>query len=149
MKSYNVLAATLLLLFLRSRGNNSPDKKDSFSPEIKNPKKTYNTEDSVTISLNTKKNIETDSIVYFLNNDKIEVSGNNVSLSGKTLGEKTLTAKIYSDGEEFEASTKITILSSIKPKLYTYKILETYPHDINAYTQGLEFENDILYESTV
>src|SRR5690606_34393518 len=135
MKIYNVLVPTLLLLLLGSCGNNSADKKDSFSLEIKNPKKTYNTEDAVTISLNNKKNIETDSIVYFLNNDKIEVSGNNVSLSEKKLGEKTLNAKIYSDGEEFEASTKLTILSSIKPKLYTYKILETYPHDINAYTQ--------------
>src|SRR5690606_31257719 len=99
-------------------------------------------------SLNNKKNIEIDSVSYLLNSNKIEVSGNTISLSGKKLGEKTLTAKIYSEGEPFEASTKITILSSIKPKLYTYKILETYPHDITAYTQGLEFENDTLYEST-
>jgi len=39
-------------------------------------------------------------------------------------------------------------LSSITPKLYTYRILEEYPHDTNAYTQGLEFKNDTLYEST-
>lgn len=148
MKLYNFLIPTLLLLFLGSCGNNSADKNNNFSLEIKNPKKTYTTEDAVTISLNNKNNVKTDSIVYFLNNDKIEVSGDNISLSGKKLGEKTLIAKIYSDGEEFEASTKLTILSSIKPKLYTYKILETYPHDINAYTQGLEFENDTLYEST-
>src|SRR5690606_41107951 len=136
MKIYNVLAPTLLVLLLGSCGNNSADKKDSFSLEIKNPKKTYNTEDAVTISLNNKKNIETDSIVYFLNKDRIEISGNTISLSGKKLGEKTLSAKIYSDGEAFEASQNITILSSIKPKLYTYKILETYPHDIKSYTQG-------------
>ncbi len=148
MKFYNVLAPTLLVLLMCSCGNNSEEKKDAFSLEIKNPKKTYTTEDVLTVTLNNKKNIETDSIFYFLNKDKIEVSGNTVSLSGKKLGEKTLKAKIYSDGEEFEASQNITILSSIKPKLYTYKILETFPHDINAYTQGLEFENDTLYEST-
>ena len=148
MKFYNVLAPTLLVLFLGGCGNNSEEKKDAFSLEIKNPKKTYTTEDVLTVSLNNKKNIETDSIVYYLNKDKIEVSENTLSLSGKKLGEKTLKAKIYSDGETYEASTKVTILSSIKPKLYTYKILETYPHDIKAYTQGLEFENDTLYEST-
>ncbi|MBK5215026.1 MAG: glutaminyl-peptide cyclotransferase [Flavobacteriaceae bacterium] len=148
MKIYNVLAPTLLLLFLGGCGNNSAEKKDAFSLEIKNQKKTYTPEDVLTVSLTNKKNIETDSIIYFLNKDRIEVSGNSVSLSGKKLGEKTLMAKIYSDGEEYEASKNITILSSIKPKLYTYKILETYPHDINAYTQGLEFENDTLYEST-
>ncbi len=148
MKFYNVLAPTLLLLFLGGCGSNSNDKKDNFSLEIKNPKKTYTPKDVLTVSLNNKKNIETDSIVYFLNKDRIEVSGNTISLSGKKLGEKTLKAKIYSDGEEYEASKNITILSSVKPKLYTYKIIETYPHDINAYTQGLEFENDTLYEST-
>jgi glutamine cyclotransferase len=148
MKIYNVLIPTLLLLFLGGCGNNSEDKKDAFSFQIESPKKTYTPEDVLTISLINKKNIETDSIAYFLNKDKVEMSGNTISLSGKKLGEKTLTAKIYSDGETYEASQKITILSSIKPKLYTYKILETYPHDIHAYTQGLEFENDTLYEST-
>ncbi len=148
MKIYNVLAPTLLVLLMSGCGNNSEEKKDAFSLEIKNSKKTYTPEDTLTIALNNKKNIETDSIVYFLNKDRIEVSGNTISLSGKKLGEKALIAKIYSDGEVFEASQNITILSSIKPKLYTYKILETYPHDIKAYTQGLEFENDTLYEST-
>jgi glutamine cyclotransferase len=102
----------------------------------------------LSISLTNKKNIETDSIAYFLNNKKIKASGNSISLSNQKLGERTLLAKIYSDGDEYEASKKITILASEKPKLYTYKILETYPHDIKAYTQGLEFENDTLYEST-
>jgi glutaminyl-peptide cyclotransferase len=34
------------------------------------------------------------------------------------------------------------------PKIYTYKITNTYPHDIDGFTQGLEFYNDTLYEST-
>ena len=38
--------------------------------------------------------------------------------------------------------------SAEKPNLYTYEILNTYPHDMSAYTQGLEFHEDTLYEST-
>lgn len=148
MKIHNILVPTLLVLLMGSCGGNSEDKKDAFSLEIKNQKKTYTTEDVLTISLNNKKNIETDSVVYFLNKDRVSITDNTLSLSGKKLGEKTLRAQIYSDDETYQASTKVTILSSIKPKLYTYKVLETYPHDINAYTQGLEFENDTLYEST-
>ena len=31
--------------------------------------------------------------------------------------------------------------------VYTYKIVETYPHDREAFTQGLVFEDGVLYES--
>ncbi len=31
---------------------------------------------------------------------------------------------------------------------YTYEIVQTYPHDRDAFTQGLVFEDDILYEGT-
>lgn len=31
---------------------------------------------------------------------------------------------------------------------YNYEIVKTYPHDPQAFTQGLEFHNGVLYEST-
>ena len=34
------------------------------------------------------------------------------------------------------------------PVYYTYKIINTYPHDGHAFTQGLVFEEGILYEGT-
>lgn len=34
------------------------------------------------------------------------------------------------------------------PVIYTYELVATYPHDMGAYTQGLEFDGDTLYEST-
>jgi glutamine cyclotransferase len=34
------------------------------------------------------------------------------------------------------------------PTIYTYKIVKTYPHDTNAFTEGLVFDNSVLYEST-
>ena len=34
------------------------------------------------------------------------------------------------------------------PQVYTYKIINTYPHDDRAFTQGLEFSGDTLFEST-
>jgi len=32
--------------------------------------------------------------------------------------------------------------------VYTYKVVNTFPHDREAYTQGLAFDNGILYEGT-
>jgi glutamine cyclotransferase len=34
------------------------------------------------------------------------------------------------------------------PTTYTYKIVKTYPHNTTAFTEGLVFDNGILYEST-
>ena len=34
------------------------------------------------------------------------------------------------------------------PRQYTYKVVKSYPHDRNAYTQGLLFHEGILYESS-
>jgi glutamine cyclotransferase len=64
------------------------------------------------------------------------------------LGVQTLTATISYDDTTADVSTKITVLNNTKPKIYTYKIVNTYPHDITSYTQGLEFYNGELYEST-
>lgn len=34
------------------------------------------------------------------------------------------------------------------PRYYSYEVINTYPHDESAFTQGLVFENGSLYEST-
>lgn len=38
--------------------------------------------------------------------------------------------------------------NSIATQYYTYSIINTYPHDRNAFTEGLVYENGFLYEST-
>ncbi|MHC4156379.1 MAG: glutaminyl-peptide cyclotransferase [Planctomycetota bacterium] len=35
-----------------------------------------------------------------------------------------------------------------EPNVYGYKVLHTYPHDKDAFTQGLVFDNGVLYEGT-
>jgi glutaminyl-peptide cyclotransferase len=38
--------------------------------------------------------------------------------------------------------------SANQPTTYTYTVVNTYPHDTSAFTEGLVFDNGILYEST-
>ena len=38
--------------------------------------------------------------------------------------------------------------NSNAPMTYTYNIVKTYPHDTDAFTEGLVFNNGVLYEST-
>jgi glutamine cyclotransferase len=152
MKIYNLLIVTVLILILGSCGNKTTSDSSFFTISIKNQKKGYTTSDMVSVTIKNKKNKLVDSVVYAMNSNRIssssELSETNIPLQNSKLGSQTITATIYSEGESFVAAEKIIILSSITPKLFTYKILETYPHDIKAYTQGLEFINDTLYEST-
>ena len=43
--------------------------------------------------------------------------------------------------------SEMALPSSSLP-VYTYRVVNTYPHDPGAFTQGLVFENGFLYEST-
>lgn len=39
-------------------------------------------------------------------------------------------------------------IDSALPIQYTYQIIKTHPHDTTAFTEGLVFDNGVLYEST-
>ena len=65
------------------------------------------------------------------------------------LGVNTIKASFKVDDENFIIQKNIIIYSDTKPKLYTYKIINEFDHDMNSYTQGLEFDKDFnLYEGT-
>ena len=147
-----LLLCNLGLFFFVSCEDKVRPASDLFDLVIKNTKKTYTPNDSIVVSISNKKESPIDSIVYYMNTEKIvslkNISGKTISLKNQKLGNRSLIARVYSEGVEYEISKKIQVLSSITPKLYTYRILEEYPHDTNAYTQGLEFSKDTLYEST-
>jgi len=101
------------------------------------------------------KNHPPDSVIIFFDGKKVARLGPESwkcqvppSYTAST-GRKSLKAVAYKDGR---ANTIITrfmiILSDISPKRYGYKVLHTYPHDRNAFTQGLFYDKGILYEST-
>lgn len=71
-----------------------------------------------------------------------------LQLSEYKLGKNSIAVEVFSDGKSVEVKTSFTVYNGKKPQLYTYKIINAYPHDIKAYTQGLEFYKDTLYEST-
>ena len=98
-----------------------------------------------TLNLKLNKTVEGATVAYFLNNQPIEA---NYSFSDEPMGIHTLKALISQGDQAFETSTTLTLLAPKPPVLYTYEILDSYPHDIKAYTQGLEFDGELLYEST-
>ena len=98
------------------------------------------------LEVNVKpKSLEFDSIIYELAGKKIEATH---LLEDEPLGEQILIATAYIDGKNYIADKKLRIFSNKSPELFSYELLNTFPHDKDAYTQGLEFDGDILYEST-
>jgi glutamine cyclotransferase len=152
MKILSIISFLSLSLILNNCGNSLEDKKNLFKIEISNSKKIYTTNDTLVVSLKNLKEKSIDSVIYSINDNMItSVSGNEkamITLGDQKLGKRSLNALIYSDGTTSKSNVKITIVATSSPKLYTYKVLESYPHDIEAFTQGLEFHGETLYEST-
>lgn len=93
-----------------------------------------------------------DSIALIINNKNqkfIKLSERKiswVSLNYK-LGQAIVNINYYTKGQSYSCSGLFYLLAPSKPKEINYSIVKTYPHDIEAYTEGLLVDNGILYES--
>jgi glutaminyl-peptide cyclotransferase len=98
------------------------------------------------LQLSVKSSLENFKVKYFLNDQPID--SNHQFSDTDPLGEYQIKAVLTQKDKSFESTIIFTLLASQAPKLFTYEVINTYPHDITAYTQGLEFDGDLLYEST-
>ena len=48
----------------------------------------------------------------------------------------------------WQAVARLPVAAQSRPALYGYRIVNTYPHDSQAYTQGLIYRDGFLFEST-
>ena len=126
--------------------------KNLFSIENPTIKPILKLEESIDLVLQNKENKTIDSVVYYINEVKIgSVKGNeklHFALSNQKLGNQTIKALVYFEGQNIDITSGFSIYASAEPKILNYKIVNTYPHDINAYTQGFEFYNGVLFEGT-
>ena len=119
--------------------------KSNFSIKTNSETSIISNAETLSIELLNPNNKKFDSIQLTLDTKKITAT---VDLSAMPLGEKLIKAKVFYDDTFEVALKKVIVVNSEAPKLYTYEIVNTYPHDITSYTQGLEFYNGELYEST-
>jgi glutamine cyclotransferase len=121
----------------------------SISPEAGT---TYKAGDEVKIKAGFPADSKVDSVVYMLDALKLGVSKDTSGISLKTdtipLGIKLITAKIYAAGKSEEVTTNILLLAAKAPEQFTYKVEKTFPHDTSSYTEGLQFLDGVMYEST-
>nr|WP_298999061.1 glutaminyl-peptide cyclotransferase [uncultured Allomuricauda sp.] len=144
---FKLFSAGLVLLFMACGGKGDPT--TFFEIQLEGNKNKIQNGEVIGVAINNKKNIEINSISYSLDDSALPLSNGKITLKPERLGNKILKAAInYDEDATIEISKKIQLLASSPPDIYTYEILNTYPHDPSAYTQGLEFFQDTLYEST-
>lgn len=135
--------------------SNCGDKKDNiispFSFDETKLKEQYQPQETLDLVILNPNSKPVDSIIYYVNDKKIGIKKGlerqQLQLKNEKLGYQNLKALIFYDGEKTETNTRIELVSNVEPKLLKYTILNTYPHDINSFTEGLEFYKDTLYES--
>jgi glutamine cyclotransferase len=151
MKKYKTLIFISLLTTLIGCGDKN-NSKNLFSIDESKFKSMFHNSDTIHFTLKNEANKTIDSVTYYNNDKKIgAVKGNstfNYLLTNEKLGYQNLKAVAHFEGENSETTTRVEMLSSIEPKILTYTVLNTYPHNIDSFTEGLEFYGDNLYEST-
>lgn len=169
MRNISLLVAAFVLLHGCSPKNGVADRSRYREPQT--PKITRLTEPPGPINLPIGEGIQVelaipdtariDSVQFFLGGalKKTQVTSvdrpirNSVSTNLDTRSEKTgksgLRLRIFfSGGESENQSQQVTFLSELVPTEYTYRVVNEYPHDPGAYTQGLEYLDGWLYEGT-
>lgn len=134
------------LFFMACGGQTDPSK--LFEIQLEENQTAFQKNQEVHISIENKKNKKIDQVTYYINQDELAVNDNKLKLDIPQLGAKTITANISYEGKNVAVSKDIKLLAENAPEIYTYEIINEYPHDNTAYTQGLEFYKDTLYEST-
>ncbi|MEC3966558.1 glutaminyl-peptide cyclotransferase [Flagellimonas halotolerans] len=133
-----------LLFFLGCGG--SADSAKHFSIQLEN--KNIQQNQQVGVTLKNKKDIEISDLRYYMDGKELPVENGKLTLGLPTLGNKTLVAKFKIEEQTVAVEKKLRLLAAAAPEVYTYEIVNSYPHDTGAYTQGLEFYKGTLYEST-
>jgi len=135
---------TMLLTIIALKG--CVNENNALKFKIKVNQKTFVTGDTLQLSVKNQKNKPIDSIYFTARDTRIETPY--VFPKDALLGDVPIQATIYLEGEKIDATANVRLLNNKSPVLYTYSLVNKFPHDPEAYTQGLEFDGENLYEST-
>ncbi|MEP6803332.1 MAG: glutaminyl-peptide cyclotransferase [Flavobacterium sp.] len=152
MKKYNFLTIILLGITLIGCGDTKKGENSLFNIDDSAFPAHFKQQEAVSIGILNPNSKEIDSVAYFINDKKVgSTKGTEkfkYALKDQKLGYQYLKATVYFGSDSSDATKRIELVSNIEPKLLKYKVINTYPHDKQAFTEGFEFYNDTLYEST-
>ncbi|QCX00227.1 glutaminyl-peptide cyclotransferase [Aggregatimonas sangjinii] len=146
MNIFKFISLNLFSLLVLGCGDMDRKKAALFAIQLDG--KEFKQNESVAVSIKNKDGKTVENVSYSIDGKTLELTDGKLLLDIGQLGNKVLKAKVaYDEGVE-EVTKDIRIFAPSAPEVYTYEIIKEYPHDNRAYTQGLEFHDGVLYEST-
>jgi glutamine cyclotransferase len=109
--------------------------------------------DKFLLEISEEKNQKFDSAVVNIDGKKFAVLNSGelsytIDTKDFRCGIVPITVQTFFGGKNEHLGASIKLFSDITPKHKTYKVLKTFNHDNQAYTQGLQYEDGYFYEST-
>lgn len=113
----------------------------------------FTVSDIITFEISKHDTIEIDSIKVTIDQaQKISFEPNSYQYAWNSVNSRVgnipYTIELYYKNKYQYLSGQFVLLSDIEPVKKTYKVIKSYPHDKQAYTQGLKYDNGFLYEGT-
>ena len=148
----NRLIYVSLTLFITAVSCNTQKKASKFRFDTPEAGTLVKQGESIPLKLVFPSEVAFDSVVYAVDGEVLARTTDSTAVSLDTetapFGSRTLSAKLYHEGKEQVTYSNIVVVPPA-PKRYGFKVVNEYPHDPEAYTQGLEFDSQgVLYEST-
>ncbi len=139
MKKIKLIILTMSVLFFYSC-------KKEYNFEFRTSTK-LQIDEQLKFELVEKNNLPIDSIRYTFDGHHIK-DASQIILKEQRLGKHALSALVFYEGKTKKLTNTITLYADKEPVVYNYEVVNVYPHDADAYTQGLEYHDGFLYEST-
>ena len=152
MNVYKLFGFSVLCAVALSCNDSKKNNNLNFSIDNSGFKATYTKADQLDFTILNPDKHTVDSVIYYVNNTKIgkksALENVKIDLKDYDLGYNYLKALVFVNGVEIPISSRVEVVGTQEIKPLSYTILNTYPHDFRAYTQGLEFDGTVLIEST-
>ena len=105
---------------------------------------------TITISLKEKNNQPINKVEFYIDGKKFGSKNNSAVLNTSNIGigKHVVSGLAFYPGKTKKVNNSFEVMAEKAPEVYSFEIINEYPHDKKAYTQGLEYYNGFLYETT-
>ena len=116
--------------------------------------KMYAFNEEIVIGFESKDRFPVDSAAFYIDGQQIATAGKeDRSFTYRIPEGKTgnMTIKVmawHPDNKRGIATTTIRVKPDQAPAIYSYEVVNVFPHDPKAYTQGLIYQDGFMYEGT-